>query len=105
MDVWFFICAFQPVQDQYTILRLINQVKRHSCIWDEADSNYRNSIARTEAWNAIAKQTGIFVPILMRKWRSLTCSYRRIKAELIKKQEQHPGNGNIMLGQWASRED
>nr|XP_040238108.2 uncharacterized protein LOC120959046 isoform X1 [Anopheles coluzzii] len=80
-----------PVQDQYTILRLINQVKRHSCIWDEADSNYRNSIARTEAWNAIAKQTGIFVPILMRKWRSLTCSYRRIKAELIKKQEQHPG--------------
>ncbi|XP_041779485.1 liprin-alpha-2-like isoform X2 [Anopheles merus] len=82
-----------PVQDQYTILRLINQVKRHSCIWDDSDSNYRNSVARTEAWNAIAKQTGIFVPILIRKWRSLTCSYRRIKAELIKKQAQHPGKG------------
>lgn len=71
-----------PIRDQKTVLHFINQIKRHTCLWDQTDVNYRNVNAKKEAWLSVARKIGQNVAVLRRKWRSLTCHYFKLRTAL-----------------------
>ncbi|XP_050072553.1 liprin-alpha-like [Anopheles maculipalpis] len=79
------------LKNRATILLVVSQIKQYPCIWDEADENYRNTKARQDAWFTIARRVGVNVPLLRRKWRSLSSFYNRIRKEWDNKQAQCKG--------------
>lgn len=60
-----------------SILKLIDLYREQNCLWDPANSDYKNKSKRLEAWTEISHLIGTNMDDVKRKMESLLTSFRR----------------------------
>ncbi|XP_034477660.1 uncharacterized protein LOC117784120 [Drosophila innubila] len=69
------------------IHQLIEAVEESECLWNVADTDYKNRYAKEASWNSISEQLGVSNRDVVVKWNSLRNTYRTaLKTSLTRSQ-------------------
>jgi len=78
--------------DNEKVLELIDCYKNKTVLWFPKDPKYYNKIAKSDAWDDLAKQMKTTTDECKKKMISLNASFRGEKAKM--KNSQRTGSGN-----------
>uniref|UniRef100_A0A182SFF8 MADF domain-containing protein n=1 Tax=Anopheles maculatus TaxID=74869 RepID=A0A182SFF8_9DIPT len=81
-------------------LHFISEIKLHRCLWDPTHEEYKNKVARDNAWEALSICMGHNADDLVAKWQSLRSTLRRYKSGIRRRAQESGDADKLQVVTW-----